>query len=182
MQNFYRLAQGLPIVPLMAAIHAQKELWDTNPLRTTHPASPHTQAHDILLRFNEITKGEEAKVIDEHESVNYPAWYKLPQAQAMVFDLMRTVNGLRLGRVMITKLVPGAVIAPHVDGGSHAAYYERFHITLQNNPGSVFKCGDETVHMAAGEVWWFDNQVEHSVVNNSGDDRLTMIVDIQVAK
>lgn len=179
MKYFYKMAQGLPVVPLVTAIKMQPELWDKNTLRTTHPQSPHQKANDIWLRFNEI--GEDAsKVIDEHESVCYPAWHALPQAQAMIFDLMRTVNGTRLGRVMITKLVPGAKIDPHIDGGDHARYYKRFHIMLQNQPGSTFYCGDEEVFMQAGECWWFQNQVEHAVSNNSNDDRITMIVDIQV--
>jgi aspartyl/asparaginyl beta-hydroxylase (cupin superfamily) len=33
--------------------------------------------------------------------------------------------------------------------------------------------------MAAGEVWWFDNTVEHEVVNNSADDRIVLICDIR---
>lgn len=177
MQNFYRLAQGLPVVPLVAQLHLQ-DLWDKNTLRTTHPDSPHKQANDIWLRFNEV--GEDvSKVIDEHESIPYPAWDKLPQAHTLIFDLMRVVGGTRLGRVMITKLKPGGKIEPHEDGGSSATYYKRFHIMLQNQPGSLFDCGDESVYMAPGEVWYFNNQVTHAVVNNSQDDRITMIIDIR---
>jgi hypothetical protein len=36
--------------------------------------------------------------------------------------------------------------------------------------------------MAPGEVWWFDNSKMHEVINNSADDRLTMIVDIRSAR
>lgn len=179
MKNFYRLAQGLPVVPLVAAIKMKGELWDQNTLRTKHPQSPHQQANDIWLRFNKLEE-DVTKVVDDHESICYPAWFELPQALPIIFDLMRTVNGLRLGRVMITRLAPGKKIDPHVDGGDHARYYKRFHIMLQNAPGSLFYCGDEAVCMMPGEVWWFNNQIEHAVSNNSDDDRITMIVDIQV--
>lgn len=178
MKNFYRLAAGQPVVPLLTAIHTQ-DLWDKNTLRTTHPDSPHQQASDIWLRFQKLEE-DVTKVIDAHESVCYPAWYSLPQAQSLIFDLMRVVNGIRLGRVLITRLAPGKEIAPHIDGGDHARYYKRFHIMLQNKPGSVFHCGDESVCMEAGEVWFFRNDITHSVVNNSDDDRITLIIDIQV--
>jgi len=178
MKNFLKLATALPVMPLLTAIHTQ-DLWDKNTLRTTHPDSPHKQASDIWLRFQKI-EADVTKVIDAHESVCYPAWYLLPLAQVMIFDLMRAVNGTRLGRVMITRLAPGKKIEPHEDGGDHARYYKRFHIMLQNQPGSIFDCGDESVYMEPGSVWYFNNQITHAVVNNSSDDRITMIVDIQV--
>ena len=80
--------------------------------------------------------------------------------------------------VIITKIAPGDKIYPHADGGAPAEYYERYHVMLQNGPGSVFRAGDETVYMQPGDVWWFDNQQEHEVINNR-DDRITMIVDIR---
>lgn len=177
MKNFYCLTKGLPVVPLVAQLHIQ-DLWDKNTLRTTHPDSPHTQASDIWLRFNEV-QTDVTKVVDDKECIAYPAWDKLPDAQNLIFDLMRVVKGIRLGRCVITRLKPGAKIAPHKDEGAPAEYYQRFHIMLQNAPGSLFDCGDETVYMEPGSAWWFDNQETHAVVNNSDTDRITMIVDIQ---
>lgn len=188
MRNFQRLVQGLDVSALVHELARQGTLWNENTLRTTHPESPHTQVDDIWLRFDDLepykaSGGEDVKkVIDGHESIFWPSWYKLPAAQKIVHDLMYAVKGVRLGRVLITRMAPGAVIAPHVDGGEHAAYYDRYHVTLQNGPGSLFHCGDEQVNMKAGEVWWFDNSVEHSVVNNSADDRLTLIVDIRTVR
>lgn len=183
MKNFFRLAQGVDSVPLLHAIYRQPALWNTEKLRTTHKLSPHTQVEDILLRFNDLDEYRKtenaASILDEHESTFYPAWHALPQAHVIIFDLMRRVEGIRLGRVMITRLAPGKKIDPHVDGGSHAAYFERYHVMLQNSPGSIFRAGLETVTMQPGEVWWFNNAVEHEVINNSADDRITMIVDIK---
>lgn len=177
------MSQGANVMPLLFSIQRQPELWDHNTLRTTHPQTPHKQVSDIWLRFNELPKsGEEEKIIDEHESVWYSAIDKLPHALDLIFGLMTMVKGERLGRALITKLPAGKCIEPHEDGGSHAAYYERFHIPLQSYPGSLFRCGDETVHMSAGEVWWFNNSIEHEVINNSAEDRIHLIVDIKVSK
>lgn len=194
MRNFHLISRGLPVVPLCNALARQPDLWNQNTLRTMHPGSPHTQVDDIWLRFNSLKEYEALKdqpeaqreaafaLLDEHESVNYPAFARLPQARGMIFDLMRVVEGERLGRVLITRMRPGARIAPHEDGGSHAAYYERYHIALQVLPGVVFRAGDEQAPMMTGDCWWFDNSKTHEVVNNSADDRLTLIVDIRVAK
>ncbi len=165
----------------MAAIMRQPELWNQNELRTKYLESPHREASDIWLRFNDVSQyleGEYSGLLDDHESIDY-ALDKLPQARPLIFDLMRVVEGKRLGRALITKLTPGKKIYPHVDGGDHASYYERYHIILQNQPGSIFRCGSEVITMATGDVWWFNNAIEHEVINNSADDRLTLIVDIK---
>lgn len=183
MKNFLRIAEGLRVMPLLLAIQRRPWLWDENTLRTTHELTPHKQVHDIWLRFQDMAKLKtEGEVVDEHESIDYPAYASLPEARSLVMPLMTEVSGERLGRVLVTKLEPGKRIEPHVDGGSHAAYYGRFHIVLQSAPGSLFRCGDEQVHMATGEVWWFDNSVEHEVINNSSVDRIHMIVDIRTSK
>lgn len=180
------------MLPLLHAVQRQPELWNENKLRTTHEQSPHTSVDDTWLRFNDLAPykdqkkdnslSEYAGILDEHESICYPAWFKLPEAQPIIFDLMRLVSGTRLGRVLITRLPPGASIDPHVDGGSHASYYERYHCILQNLPGSNFRAGNETLCMNVGDVYWFDNSQEHEVINHSADDRITLIVDIQCIK
>lgn len=194
MRNFVRISQGFDTIPLVNAISRQPELWNQETLRTTHPGTPHTQVDDILLRFNDLTEAKKARdegkplseyagmVMDQHESICWPAWYKLPEAHKVIFDLMRYTQAVRLGRVIITRLPPGKIITPHVDSGDHAAYYDRYHIILQNNPGSIFHCGYEAVSMKAGEIWWFQNAIEHSVENYSNDDRLTMIIDLGMIK
>lgn len=59
-----------------------------------------------------------------------------------------------------------------------ACYYDRFHICLQSEPGTIFRCGDEQVYMAPGEVWWFQNLETHSVENHSGAERIHLVADI----
>lgn len=179
MHNFQLIAGSINVAPLLNAV-MRRDLWNAHTLRTQHPYSPHQQVEDIWLRFNELpTPGQEKEVIDDHESVNYPAWYELLEAQNICLDLMRQMRGERLGRVLITSLAPGKVIAPHVDGGSHASYYERYHVVLQGLPGSIFRCGDETVQMRTGELWWFQNIQTHECINNSADARIHLIVDIK---
>jgi hypothetical protein len=181
MKNFYRLAEGIDPVPLMAAITTRPHLWDQNTLRTQHPNTAHAEVSDIWLRFNEI-KEDQSAVVNDLDCVNYPAMFELPQARQLIFALMARVEGERLGRCMITKLAPGRVITPHVDQGAPATYYDRFHIVLHSTPGCVFRAGDEKVHMDAGEVWWFDNKQEHEVLNYGSDDRVHLIVDIRTAR
>jgi len=179
MKNFQQIAANVDVMPLLHAIQRKPHLWNANTIRTRYPQSPHHAAEDIILRFNDIPDDDITKVVNDKECLNYPALAELPQARPILFDLMRRVEGEQLGRVVITKLMPGKTIALHRDEGAPAEYYERYHVMLQNYPGSNFTCGDETVFMRSGDVWWFDNCKEHSVVNNGSDARITMIVDIR---
>lgn len=180
MNNFQCLAANVDTIPLLNAIMRDPALWNQNTLRTTHPGTAHSKVDDIWLRFNETDDPE--AVVDDKDCVNYPAWWALPQARPLIFNLMARVEGERLGRVLVTRLRPGAKIDAHVDGGAPATYYDRFHIVLSSAPGCLFRAGDETVHMGTGQVWWFDNTKEHEVINNSVDDRIHMIVDIRTSR
>ena len=106
----------------------------------------------------------------------------LTAARKLVFSLMNTVEGERLGRVMINRIRPGGRIFPHADTPEHANYWDRYHFCLQAQPGCIFRCGDEQVQMATGEAWFFRNELEHEVVNNSAADRLHLIVDIRTSR
>lgn len=165
--------------PLLHAITLRPELWNQDTLRTEHEGTAHAEVDDIWLWFNRTD--EPKPVVDDKDCIPYPAWEKLSAARTLVFDLMRRVEGVRLGRVIITRLPAGKRIARHVDGGAPADYYSRYQIALQSLPGCLFSAGDETITFDAGDVWYFDNKQEHEVVNNSADDRIVMIVDIRPA-
>ena len=180
MQYFLRLADNVDTVPVMRELVTQPELWNQNTLRTQHPDTAHADVSDIWLWFNEVPTDPEA-VVNDIQTIAYPAWGQLPSLRRLVLDLMHRVNGVQLGRCIVTKLPPGGVITPHVDGDAPAEFYTRYQIALQSLPGALFHSGDETANFYTGEVWWVNNRVKHSVVNNSADDRIVCIVDIRSA-
>ncbi len=193
MDNFHRINAGLDTQPLLLAIKRRPELWNEDTYLRDYPQGPFGEIHTVMLRFPvKRVLEQEAEVravaegahptIDRHESVDCPAYKLLPEARPIVMGLMHYVGGERLGRVMINRIRPGGRIYPHADTPAHADYYSRFHVVLQSQPGVDFRCGDEHVYMAMGETWWFNNKLEHEVLNNSADDRIHMIVDIRTSR
>jgi hypothetical protein len=173
MRNFQRLRTGIDTTILVNLLLRHSEYWDVDPVRTTFPGSSHVEASDILLRWGENS-------LDA-----IPAWDREPMKAMPVFKqvsigLMETLKGVQLGRVIVTRLKPGGKIAPHIDEGLNAKFYTRTHLVLQGLPGNMFWCGGERVEMLTGEFWWFNNTQEHFCHNNSGDDRVHLIVDIRV--
>ena len=177
MKHFFKVGE-VNVKPLLHSVALQPELWDQNKLRTTHPGTAHSEVSDIWLWFNAEKSGD---VANDKDVVAYPAWEKLPAARQIIFDLMRAVEASQLGRVIITKLLPGKVITPHVDGGAPVEFYKRYQVALQSLPGAIFKIEDEVVCFNTGDVWLINNKAEHSVQNNSKDDRVVMIVDLHPA-
>ena len=188
MQNFQKITTGVDVLPLRHALMLVPELWDKYSLRKR--AEQHAGVQSIILRCNPYSKGQDINdVLFGTHCENYPAAALLPRAWRLVMGLMAQVEGEELGRVVIARARPGETVHPHTDlipnapagAVQPAEYYQRYHIVVQSQPGCVFTCGDESVQMGIGEVWWFDNTKVHSVVNNSPDDRVHLIVDIRAA-
>jgi hypothetical protein len=175
MRNFYRLCEGIDTVSIVHALQTRPELWNRNSQR--RDTAELAECDDIWLRFPSADGIKQG--LGEFECVNYPAMAELPAVRSIIFGLMRQVEGERLGPVMISRLTPGGRVYPHDDGAVHTAYYKRYQIALHSLPGVLFRAGDETVAMKTGEIWWFDNSIEHEVFNGSSDDRLALIVDIR---
>jgi hypothetical protein len=179
LKNFQPIAKVDPVL-LVNQIMRQPDLWKADTYLRDYPQGPFGDTDTIFLRFppasvTELERGEK----DQHECIWMDGWLHLSAARSIVFGLMSKVEGERLGRVMINRLRPGGRIYPHADTPVHADYWDRYHVVLQAGPGCNFRCGEETVQMATGECWWFQNAIEHEVVNNSADDRIHLIIDIR---
>lgn len=186
MRYFARIAEGVDVTPLLHAVDRQPDLWNAHRWRTTYTGTPHQAVDDIWLRFSDDSITSDVEKVEGVQAdvtpVFHDAWHKLPQARSIVFDLMRRVEGYELGRVLITRLPPGGTILRHADAdGAYVRSGCRYHVVLRGLPGSLYMCGDETVCMRTGEVWWFDHNSVHEVRNNSVDDRVHLLVDMRSA-
>lgn len=164
------------MLPLLAALAAKPDLWNENDLRTTFPGSPHSEVDDIWCLFQAL---DDPDMVNSTTVIPYRGWYELP-IQDLALNVMRRVGGVQLGRVIITRLPPGKTIPAHVDGGTPATFYQRFHLVLQSLPGCLARIETEVITAAAGEVWHFNNRAEHEIINNSADDRIVVVIDARV--
>jgi hypothetical protein len=182
--RFVKLADGLDVAPALRELAAHPALWDARTARKLAPGSPHAAMSDIWLRYRdpaELTCA--ADYLAPHDSVFYPAWRSLPAVQAIVGGLVGRLRPRRLGGILITRIPPGAGIAPHHDrGGWHAEFYDlKLYTILEGNPGCRNICEQETVVMKPGETWSFDNLRVHSVENRGVTPRTTLITCLRAA-
>lgn len=183
---------------LALAVAMEPSRWEADTFLRKYPQGPFGDTDTIMLRFPEIATGLTDEQIelykqnllpgyDQHESVFRPAWDQLPQAHDFVFDLARFTRATRIGRVLINRIKPGGRIFRHADTPEHVRYWKRFHLVLQGQPGAVIYCGeesdgskDEALQMMTGRLFWFRNELEHEVRNESSVDRISIVIDLHV--
>ncbi len=81
------------------------------------------------------------------------------------------------GRSRLMGLAAGAQVPPHIDSHYYWRTHIRIHVPIITNPGVLFSCGEETVHMAPGECWVFDSFLPHNVQNTGDAHRTHLVVD-----
>lgn len=81
------------------------------------------------------------------------------------------------GRSRLMGLAPGTEVPAHIDSHYYWRTHIRIHIPLITNPDVSFTCGDETVHMEAGECWVFDSFLRHEVHNRGSETRVHLVLD-----
>lgn len=182
MANFKKFSHEVSNVRLtLSELHQHYHLWDCHTLRTLYEGSAHRESSDIWLRYNDINaENLEDELYNGTTCIDYPAMRILTECRKIVTNLLMYVKGEKVGRVIITKLPPGGVVEPHKDEGLTCKYYDRFHVVLQE--GGVFCVDYECVRMGVGEIWWFNNQKLHSVLNDSNHPRIHLIIDIKLAE
>lgn len=184
--SLIRIAHGIPIDGLLAAVDADPSLWGEITARQDHPASPHRDTEAIFLRW--CAGLDVMSVFTDLHTVDYPAFHKLHRHVWPLLDLIyANVGGRELGRAMIVNLKPGGYIKPHADEGAYADHFERFHLALRSGPDNFFHVDSDegpnhTARMRPGELWWFDHKRTHWVANQSSEPRIHLIVDIVAPK
>ncbi len=80
-------------------------------------------------------------------------------------------------RSRLMRLAGGGKVPLHSDAIHHWFFRVRVHIPVITRPEVRFSCGDQEVHMAAGEAWVFDNWRLHRVENPAAEARVHLVAD-----
>jgi hypothetical protein len=185
MRNFFKICEGFNIEGMNFLLNRNPELWNKNTLRKEQKNSPHLAISDIWLRYNDDTEYKKTGDYSRFHEMHYPNWYPssnlFPMIRGICLSLMAKMGATHLGGVLITKIPPGGKIEPHIDSNWHANFYNcKLYIPIKSNRDCINRCEDEFVVMNNGECWYFNNNVEHEVINNGDDDRITLIICMRV--
>lgn len=175
------IEQNIPVENLLKELEANPQLWREYTYRSDAPNTPHAKVADIWLRYNDLNKfapSQMSEMMSEHDSLWYEAIDKLPSFKAVAHMLMSSLQGERLGGILISKLPAGAAIAAHIDTEWHSCYYKKFHLVLKGK-GSTIYSGHEFITNKPGDLFHLDSSQAHGVVNAGEEDRIVLIVCIR---
>ena len=161
---------GWNVQMLVDQLAKNPQLWNEHPERTEASESPHHGVSDIWVRYNPT--GENV----EHVSEWYPCVHAIPAAWSLAKRVMRRSGAKRLGGVLLTRIPPGGEVKPHIDGGWHAGFYEKYAVQIKGTRDQGFFFDDSELHPVAGDVYTFDNSKSHWVKNETEHERITLIV------
>ena len=85
---------------------------------------------------------------------------------------------MRVLRMLFVRLGSGGYIPPHADGGVSFHCTHRIHYALKTNEDVSFVVNGEELPFMEHPCIEINNVKEHSVVNNSKEDRIHMIMDL----
>lgn len=161
-QRFYRL----PVRFDVARLRAETEEIPAN----AWVAHPTGEPGNSAVRLISVDGGDNDQM---HGSMDMTRFLKrLPYVRQILAGF-----GVVWSRSRLLKLAPGAEVKRHSDIYHHWFYRTRVHIPIQTQPVVEFICDDESVHMAAGECWIFDNWRQHAVRNPTDYNRIHLVAD-----
>jgi Aspartyl/Asparaginyl beta-hydroxylase len=174
-QRFCRLATGIDVTAIRHELEGNREAW----LEEKQSAlTMRTRASTMNILLREISHLPNQDRYAALRTERRQAFQLFPAAIAMAERLAQLCGG-SMGKTRLAALKPGAEIPAHSDWGLYHELTERIHLVIRNRGGCHFTCGDSTVEMQDGEVWWFDNLARHYVINTGTHWRTHLIVDLE---
>jgi hypothetical protein len=133
---------------------------------------PHPQKFDGNIAVPLVSPG--GRVTDEWSGAMGPT--EALKNCGYIREIMAELNST-WGRSRLMGLEPGSVVPEHVDVHYYWRTHLRIHVPVITNPQVGFTCGEETVHLAAGECWLLDSFFRHSVDNRGDALRIHLVLD-----
>ena len=178
MKNFVLLKSGIVVARALIELYDQG-MWNWLNLRRGFAHSCHKEIEDVVMRFAPLDRPQNFEsIMNGLDTVSYIPWFSHLHCQQLLRDAFP--EDTVIGRVVASKVPPGAQVYAHKDEGAYARSHHRFHIVLSSESGNEFHCGGEIVEMEPGELWLFNHQETHSVINKSKSDRVHLIVDVRM--
>jgi Aspartyl/Asparaginyl beta-hydroxylase len=125
----------------------------------------------IIFRFitdpnNVFDFSDHPTLWDQWESLLLPIMTQA--AEALGYE------NYRFPRVMFARLPAGGEISGHSDG--EASYFiHKIHVPLVTNEKTMFRVGQQEIHMPVGEIIEVNNKRNHAVRNDGDEDRIHLI-------
>jgi hypothetical protein len=147
--------------------------WNEHTLRQSlFKAHQHTQTLEIMWDIESLYTNKIGKIHPNYHKLNIDT----------ILKKLKPIYESNCGkgyflRILLVKLKANSNISPHFDSKDSLTNCNRTHIAIITNPDVTFTIDGEIKHLKEGEIWEIDNSKNHSVDNNSNEDRVHLLID-----
>lgn len=114
------------------------------------------------------------------DCVDTPVRNLFPGLNALASWVCQETAAECIGRIMVVRLLARGSVAQHIDPGKYFQFYYRFHVPIFTNEDVYFYDEENSRElMPQGFLCQLYNQKKHGVINNSGLDRIHLIIDLR---
>lgn len=139
----------------------------------------HLRVHDATESTPKTIKAL-SDIVECKDTIFRKKYSAVNELCAWIYNI---IGGNQLGRIMIVKLQSNSDIPLHIDPGKYFQSYYRFHVPIITDENILFiNEEEEKIHMPLGHLCQLNNRSLHGVRNNSTNDRIHIIVDIDSKK
>jgi len=158
------------ILNLIESIDAST--WDKNEYRPSQDVNQDVKS--IVFVWSYITDEDYKNVITvikEEDDLSKEVW----KIAKLIKDKFAAKS--KITKLFLAKLKPNGFISTHTDDGNLAKIH-RCHLVVKSNDLCIFTIKNNNYIFPVGLVFEVNNTELHSVMNNSNEDRIHLIVDI----
>ena len=138
------------------------------------------QTHKDTSFFQLITIPYSWKINSSEKSqkVNNLKNKKAQEELEFIYNFLEQSFVGKIVRAELVTMNPYSRIRTHRDRGDILFLGRRIHIPIKTNKDVIFKVNEDSVNMKVSNMYEINNFKYHSVINNSNEDRVHLIIDV----
>lgn len=167
------LATGIDVSMILKEVSVDPTHWEIDKRRQiVIPVHEHTETiHLIKEKLDPNSNNKDLRHTHLYEPA--PVIKHYPET----LKIVKSFFPVGLSRTYLIKLKAGKRVLPHYDGGDYYEIRNRYHLAVTGS--YEYTVGDETEYIVPGMLFWFDNQQMHSAFNNTEEDRISVVFDVE---
>jgi hypothetical protein len=177
--NYISLVDSIDVSEMLSFIETRVQDWNLDTARQKQLACQ-KDTESIYLIKNVLENDLKGIEVWHSEKFVKTEEYSLYAPIINYLEKFAKERNSNLTKIAITKLLPGGFVAPHYDYGGYYISKDRYHLVLSGDYLYIVD-EDTTYRPKVGDVFWFDNKLEHYSINVSKEPRISVIFDMQPA-
>jgi hypothetical protein len=172
MTDIHIVNDNIDVSKIIKELNINASDWLVDTKRQTYLREQiHTETINLVKGYDPDPAVRDVR--DSHTYKITELYYHYPET----IKILKTYFPVGLSRIAIVKLKAGKEVYPHIDLGKYYKVRHRYHLVVTGS--YLYHVGNESKQVHPGTLFWFDNKKMHSAFNNTTEDRISVIFDVE---